>query len=118
MERFSSDAAHEIYETRFTADIPDHVTVAAHETMRILIAARSLQDVGVLGSIVRWQNAPDRYGLAVHGKWHVTFSWSDSFGAYEIAVERHGRDCLALLEAVARIANARAVERVHGRVGR
>jgi hypothetical protein len=89
MERFSREIDREIYETRFTADIPDHVTVAAHETMRILIAARSLQDVGVLGSIVRWQNVPDRYGLVVHGKWHVAFNWSNNFGAYEIALERH-----------------------------
>jgi plasmid maintenance system killer protein len=89
MKRFSRDIDREIYETRFTADIPDYVTIAAHETMRVLMAARSLQDVAILGSIVRWHKLPDRYGLSVHGKWHVTFNWSDDFGAYEIALDRH-----------------------------
>jgi len=88
MNQFQCDKAREIYETRFCAEIPDHVTTAAHETMRVLIAARSLQDVGVLGSIFRWPNAPNRLGLAVHGKWHVTFSWIDEFGAHEISIER------------------------------
>ena len=56
--------------------------------MRILVAARNLQDVGVLGPIVRWQNALERFGLLVNGKWHVTFAWSEELGASEIILER------------------------------
>jgi hypothetical protein len=56
--------------------------------MRILDAAFSLQDVGVLGTITRWPNAPDRFGLPVDGKWYVTFTWSVDFGAWDIRLER------------------------------
>jgi plasmid maintenance system killer protein len=54
----------------------------------LLIAARDLQDVGVLGTILRWPNASSRYGIRIRGKWHVTFAWSNSFGAYKIRLER------------------------------
>lgn len=88
MRRFDDDKLREIFETRFAAGVPKHVSVAAHQTTHPLVAARSLQDVGVLGSIVRLRNAPDRFGLHVSGKWHVTFGWSDEFGAFELKLER------------------------------
>jgi hypothetical protein len=62
--------------------------VGAHEIARLLAAARSLQDVGVIGPIIRWHNSPERYGSHVYGKWHVTWSWSTDFGAYEMRLER------------------------------
>jgi plasmid maintenance system killer protein len=88
MKRFDDDKLVEIYETRFAADVPEHVSIAAHETAYPLVAARSLQDVGVLGPILRLRNTPDRYGLHIDGKWHLTFSWCDDFGAYNIRLER------------------------------
>ena len=88
MEQFSCEKTREVYETRFAADIPDHVSIPAHEKMRVLVAAHSLQDVRVLGPILRWPNLPKRYGLIIHGKWNVTFAWSDDFGAHEIMLER------------------------------
>jgi len=88
MKRFDDDRTREIYETRFALGVPEHVSVAAHETMHPLVAACSLQDVGILGPIIRLLNTPDRYGLLVNGKWHVTFAWSDDFGAYAIKLER------------------------------
>lgn len=78
----------QIYETRFADGVPDHISVAAHETMHPLVASRSLQDVGVLGPIIRLLNTPERYGLHIDGKWHVTFAWSEHFGAYAIKLER------------------------------
>lgn len=83
-----NDRIRQIYETRFAHDVPQHVSVAAHETIHPLVASRSLQDVGVLGSIIRLLNTPERYGLCIDGKWHVTFAWSDDFGAYAIKLER------------------------------
>jgi len=88
MNRFEDQTTEQIYNTRFAPDVPDHVSVEAHEQMRILAAAHTLQDVSVLGPILRWQSQPDRYGLHVHGKWHVTFVWSNSIGATAIKLER------------------------------
>jgi antitoxin HigA-1 len=88
MRRFSEDQTRQIYEIRFAKGVPEHVSVAAHETMCPLVAACSLQDVGVLGPIIRLCNAAERYGLQIHGKWHVTFAWSDDMGANEIRIER------------------------------
>ena len=88
MKRFDDERTREIYETRFSNGVPEHVSVAAHQIVHPLVAASSLQDVGVLGAIVRWRNVPKRYGLQVDGKWHVTFAWSDDYGAYAIRLER------------------------------
>jgi len=88
MNRFENEATEQIYHTRFAPGVPKHVCVAAHEIMRILIAARSLQDVGVLGCILRWRNLPGRYGLQIDGKWNVTFTWNNTFGATAIRLER------------------------------
>jgi hypothetical protein len=56
--------------------------------MQILVASGSLQDVGALGAIVHWLNAPDRLGIYVYGKWYVTFAWNEHFGAGEICLEK------------------------------
>jgi plasmid maintenance system killer protein len=88
MRRFADEKLREIYETRFAAGVSQRISRPAHEVARLLVAAFSLQDVGVIGPIFRWSNAPERYGLHVHGKWHVTFAWSDGLGAYEIRLER------------------------------
>ena len=88
MKRFEDERLQEIYETRFAVGVPEHVSVAAHELTHPLLAACSLQDVGVLGTIIRLSNAPSRFGLHVHGKWHVTFAWGDEFGAYALRLER------------------------------
>lgn len=88
MSRFDDDQIREIYETRFAAGVPQHVSVAVHRTTHPLVAACSLQDVGVLGTIIRLRNAPDRYGLHISGKWHVTFLWREGFGADVIRLER------------------------------
>jgi hypothetical protein len=89
MERFEDERTKCIYETRFATDVPEHVSVGAHKIMGPLVAAQSLQDVGVLGQIIRWPSAPpDRFGLHVDGKWHVTFTWIESIGAYQLLLER------------------------------
>ena len=88
MRQFKDRRSLQIYETRFAVNVPQHVSVTAHKVMRIIVAARSLQDIGVLGSINRWRSAPDRLGINVYGKWHVTFAWNKEFGATEISLER------------------------------
>src|SRR5438128_677195 len=62
MQQFQNSKTREVFETRFAKSIPEHVSIKAHEIMRILVAARGLQDVGVLGPIVRWHNVPERLG--------------------------------------------------------
>jgi plasmid maintenance system killer protein len=88
MQKFKGDKIRQIYETRFAVGVPQHVCVAAHATVHPLLAARDLQDIGVLGQIIRLRNNTDRYGLHINGKWHVTFAWSDDYGAFEVAIER------------------------------
>jgi plasmid maintenance system killer protein len=88
MQRFDDERTRQIYEMRFADGVPEHVSVAAHETMHPLVAARTHQDVGVLGTIIRLHSPPERYGLHISGKWHVTFAWSADFGAYAIKLER------------------------------
>ncbi len=88
MRRYQDDRTREVYETRFAAGVPEHISVAAHAVICPLLAACSLQDVGVLGPILRWRNSPERYGVQIDGKWHVTFAWSDDMGAHEIMLER------------------------------
>jgi hypothetical protein len=88
MNRFKSQRARDAYESRFVRGVPDHISIDAHKTIHALIAARSLQDVGILGRIICWKKAPGEYGLFLSGKWHVLFRWSDDFGPYEIDLGR------------------------------
>jgi len=88
MKRFKDKRTLEIYQTRFAAGMLSHVSIEAHEIARVLVAARGLQDVSVLGQVFCWRNAPERFGLHVYGKWYVTFLWSDDFGAHEIWLQR------------------------------
>jgi hypothetical protein len=87
MKTFLNNQIEQIYHTGFAAGVPQRVSVAAHEVTRLLLAAGSLQDVGVIGPIERWANLPGRYGLHVEGKWRVTFVWSDE-RAWELKLER------------------------------
>ena len=48
MARFNDELIEQIYNTRFAPNVPEHVSIAAHEMTRVLVAARSLQDVGIL----------------------------------------------------------------------
>jgi hypothetical protein len=87
MGRFKDELSSQVYHTGFAPDLPDHVTLKAHTRMRVLVAARSLQDVGACWQITEWPTPPDRYGLHVDGKWYVNFSWSE-LGAFAIQLER------------------------------
>jgi plasmid maintenance system killer protein len=88
MKQFEDERVREIYHTRFARGLSQRLTEAVHEAVRLLVASGSLSDVRVIGPIVRWPNAPDRYGLHINGKWHVTFAWSEDKGAYAIRLER------------------------------
>lgn len=88
MQRFADDVTEEIYWTRFAPGIEEHITVRAHKILRPLVAARTLQDVGVLGPVLRWKSAPGRLGVHVEGKWHLTFRWVEGEGPFETLFER------------------------------
>lgn len=88
MTRFDDDVTEEIYWTRFAPHIEQHVTVKAHKILRPLVAARSMQDVGVFGPLLRWKNAPGRLGVPVDGKWYLTFRWVEGEGPFGILFER------------------------------
>jgi plasmid maintenance system killer protein len=88
MSRFSDRETEQVYLTGFQKNIPEHVSRLAHERLRLLLAAASLQDVRVLGKILRWRNSPGVFGVGVDEKWHITFMWEDGIGAHTIALER------------------------------
>lgn len=88
MNRFQNKKTEVIYLTRFANGVRQHVSVAAHEIMRLLVASHSHQDLAVIGQIVRWTKVKGLFGLHVEGKWYVTFRWSEDFGAYDILLER------------------------------
>ncbi|MDH2406347.1 plasmid maintenance system killer protein [Bradyrhizobium sp. JR1.5] len=88
MQRFATKTTELIATTRFGGGIRQHITVAAHEIMQLLVACHSLQDIGVIGTITRFAKTDGLYGLKVEGKWFVTFRWSKDFGAYQIRLER------------------------------
>ena len=88
MDQFADKRTEDIYLTRFGRGVRQHISVAAHEAMRLLVASRSHQDIAVIGPIVRWKKELGLYGLHIESKWFVTFRWSDDFGAYEIHLQR------------------------------
>jgi len=89
MERFADEVAEEIYWTRFTTHLDQHLSVKAHKILRPLVAARGLQDVGIFGPILRYKTASERLGVHVEGKWHLTFRWVEGEGPFDIKFERH-----------------------------
>jgi hypothetical protein len=88
VRRFADERLEQIYHTRFAAGLPKPVVINAHEVASLLAASRSLQDVGVIGPIIRLRNAPDRHASLVYEKWHITWDWSEDFGAHEMRLER------------------------------
>ncbi|MTD93170.1 hypothetical protein GIW81_02340 [Hyphomicrobium sp. xq] len=86
MAQFLDLRTEQVYLTRFHQKLTGKVCVAAHEVMHLLIAARSLQDVGVIGRIHRLKVA--RFGLHAEGRWFVTFVWDDLSGAHSLLLER------------------------------
>ena len=67
--------------------MPKGVARRAHGIMHLLMAGMSLQDVAVIGRIVRWRST-NRLGLKADGKWFVTFVWEELVGAKDIRLER------------------------------
>jgi plasmid maintenance system killer protein len=86
-KRFFDERTREVFETRFAPGVPEHVSIAAHEMIRILSAATSLQDVSVLGTIHPY-GSKNHFALAIEKKWHVTFAWSESSTAADIQLRR------------------------------
>lgn len=91
MSQFEDELTEEIYITRFASGVPQHISVAAHEMLHVLIAAKSLRDVAVLGRILRWSNLPGRLGLQVNEKWHLLFAWSEEHGVSQLSLRRRSR---------------------------
>ena len=50
-KRFKDNRTLEVYEFAFATGVLSQVSVAAHEIARVLVAARGLEDVAVLGQI-------------------------------------------------------------------
>src|SRR5258708_22094879 len=88
MRRFLDPIAEEVYKTGFSAGLPKATARKAHTRIRLLVAARTLQDVGVMGPIGRSDSDQNLYGIEVDGKWLLGFRWEDLVGAHDITLYR------------------------------
>lgn len=88
MDPFADKITEEIYRTRFSTCAPEHVVVAAHKAIHLILAASRLGDVRFAGAPVRFRSRPGTFGVAVDEKWHVTFQWGDRRGAHTLRFER------------------------------
>lgn len=88
MDLFADEITEEIYRTRFSTCAPEHVVVAAHRAVHLLLAASRLNDIRFAGVPVRFRNRPGEFGVVIDEKWHVTFRWDDRHGAHTLKFER------------------------------
>ena len=88
MQRFTDPDAEEIYTTGVSRRLPKGVARKAYRRLHLLLAARSLQDIAVMGPIARWPRAPSTYGVHVDGKWFIRFKWENLLGAFDIKLAR------------------------------
>jgi plasmid maintenance system killer protein len=88
VQRFLDPVAEEIYHTGFSPRLPKGIVRKAYTRIRLLVAAQSLQDVGLMGSIARSSKDDGVYGVAINGKWFIWFKWEDLVGAYDIKLGR------------------------------
>ena len=88
VQRFSDPVAEEIYHTGFSPRLPKGIARKAYSRVRLLVAAKSLQDVGIMGPIARSSKDDGVYGVAINGKWFIWFKWEDLVGAYDIELGR------------------------------
>jgi len=68
--------------------VPRGIVRKTYSRLRLLVAARSLQDVGIMGPIARSPKDDGVYGVAIDGKWFIWFKWEDFVGAYDIELGR------------------------------
>ena len=88
MTRFADPSSEEVYKTGFTGRLPRGQCHKARWLLHLLLAAHDLQDVGVIGRIARWPGKRDRYGVHLHERWFITFTWESLLGATGIKLER------------------------------
>jgi len=88
MRRFSDPVAEEIYNTGFSGRLPKALVRKAYVRIRLVVAARSMQDVGIMGPIARSPKDDRVFGVAIAGRWFIWFKWEDPVGAYDIELKR------------------------------
>jgi hypothetical protein len=88
MARFAGQRAEEIHRKGLASGVPPRISQRARRIMDLLVSARDIQDVRVIGEILRWPRLSGRLGLQIQEKWFITFEWEPDFGAKEIEVER------------------------------
>ena len=77
-----------VHRTGFSASVPKPVSRRGHWFIHLVLAAHDFADLGAVGEVVSWPNAPGRYGVHLHGRWYLTFFWEALVGAYELKLER------------------------------
>lgn len=89
MIRISDPDAEQLYRTGYTSRLPKGARRTAYRRIHLLLAARELRDVTVLGQITRWSKDSNRYGIPITGKWYLDFNWEKNIGACQIRLKRH-----------------------------
>lgn len=86
MALFDDPRLEQIRSTRTCASLPQAVWYPAYRTTRLLIASRTWGDVRAFTRVARLEDG--RYAAPVHGRWGLTFEWTDGLGARALALER------------------------------
>lgn len=76
-----------IHETQSCPDLPKAVVKAAAKLTRLLLAARSWSDVGVITRVA--ELATGQFAAPVHGRWGIVFAWDEQHDrAVELELRR------------------------------
>jgi plasmid maintenance system killer protein len=86
MDRIADQRLVEIHAARTIPDLPADLCQQAYRILRLVLAARTRSDLDIF---TRFAELADGH-LAIHvqGKWIMTFTWSEGFGATDLALSR------------------------------
>jgi plasmid maintenance system killer protein len=86
MQRLSDPILVEIIQTRAAAGLPAEMTSTAYRLLRLVLAAKSWDDVSVFSPVAAMPD--NRYAVPVHKKWFISFQWTAGLGAADLKLER------------------------------
>jgi plasmid maintenance system killer protein len=87
VNRFADAEAERLYLTGLSARLPRGILRRAYRAIHVLVDARELQDIRVVGKIDRLKGG-QRLIVCIAQKWHFTFDWERGIGSKEIRLER------------------------------
>lgn len=84
--RISDPRVQDILDAHASDALPKAVAGPAYRLIRLLLNARCWEDVATFTAVAPWGDG--RYIAPIHGKWGLSFDWTDGSGAGALALER------------------------------